>query len=820
MEHKLVSHALDGEPLLLKNHTDQVIKATEYLVNKKILNFKGLSKDQIKELSILIASCHDFGKSTSFFQVYIKSGLNNVRYTGNEKKKSHALISAFFGCYMLEKWLSKNQIESHWTSFLPFAVFVAIEGHHTSHKSIEDIIKETDSNFELIEEQIEEINQEIFNYEFGQFKFSECSDFDIKKVESIASKFRKLNREYSRVPPGYDKEKWLDVQIEHRLLALFLYSILLESDKAYLASDNSDEYEREHIEIPDTLVDEYIKTLEKNRPIDAERQKAYKETTSKVNDFSLDSRIHSITLPTGLGKTLLAASWALKLRKRIQKEGGFTPQIIVSLPFLSIIEQTDIEYKKFLGQYYKDHLDRLYMPRYSIADFQYRNGNDDKERSDNSVDFSLNVWNSEIIVSTFDQLFYSAFSLKSKHLMRFHNLFNSIIIFDETQAVPTELWKPFEHFFRKIAEVGNTHIVLMSATQPKFFSSAVERVPKNEAYFENRERVDIHVKPSNEPLESFLEELSKTLKHKEDKSIMIVLNTRESSKFIYKEVKKWMDEGTVSKRPLIYLSSLVTPSQRIERIKEIKTHIDNRNNPVIVTTQCIEAGVDIDIDYVIRDFAPMDSLFQVCGRCNRNGEKEKGVVTFIKLISEKPKLPTKIYDSIRLDCTSKCIATNRHDGNSLIITEKEFYNLGSNYFSLIRPLLGQSMKIVNAYSEYTHKYEKKGKEVKVSIKKLLRGDESKEQFIVSSLDKNLVKEIREALEIKDRWKRRYAMKRLSKRIAANSVSVSFNWTVNSPDIITKEKIGHFRVLDEKFYDENGVGLDVDLKKSIGGSIIF
>ena len=130
------------------------------------------------------------------------------------------------------------------------------------------------------------------------------------------------------------------------------------------------------------------------------------------------------------------------------------------------------------------------------------------------------------------------------------------------------------------------------------------------------------------------------------------------------------------------------------------------------------------------------------------------------------------------------------------------------------------MKIVNAYSEYTHKYEKKGKEVKVSIKKLLRGDESKEQFIVSSLDKNLVKEIREALEIKDRWKRRYAMKRLSKRIAANSVSVSFNWTVNSPDIITKEMIGHFRVLDEKFYDENGVGLDVDLKKSIGGSIIF
>ena len=814
MEYKLISHALDHRPLELWDHIDQVIKATKHLVAQKGLNFNGISKRQIEELSILVAVCHDFGKSTSFFQEYIRSRIEGREYTGNERDKSHALLSAFFGWHMTEKWILKNdQLEEHWKLFLPFAVFLAIEGHHGEYKSIEEVLNSRDKNFNLLEKQIDKVHREIFGYVFPNFEVSDGEDFNIDAIETISSKIRKLNRKYGKALEGYDEEKWLEVQIEHRLLALFLYSILLESDKAYLASDNPEQYERKPIDIPDNLVDVHLKKFKKDRLINEDRNRAYKETIDGVNSFPLSERIHSITLPTGLGKTLLSASWVLKLRKRIERENGFTPKIIVSLPFLSIIEQTDKVYKDFLGELYEKRQDRLYIPRYSIADFEYKDGVDDKERSNNSVDFFLNIWNSEIVVSTFDQLLYSLFSLKSKHLMRFHNLFNAIIVFDEIQALPSELWKPFEYFFKKLSEVGNTHVLLMSATQPRFLPSAVERVPNHEDYFKKRERVKLHINTGEKSVESFVEELPDFLNEHSDRSVMVVLNTRDSSKFIFKEVKKMIDEKIISERPTIYLSSLVAPSQRSERILEIKSGIESGSNPVVVTTQCIEAGVDIDVDYIIRDWAPLDSIFQVCGRCNRNGEKEIGTINIINLKSDgKRSLSEMVYDEVLLECTTFSIAGN------LNISEKQFYNFGSRYFKSVRDKLGQSMKVVRAYSGYSHEY----KEKRVNIKKLLRGDEHQEQFIIPSLDEKLPAEIRQALDIEDRWKRRYAIKKLAKRISANSVSIRFEkWMAVRPDdLIAGKPIGNFRILDEQFYDKEGVGLDVDLKSPIGGTLIF
>ncbi len=558
-------------------------------------------------------------------------------------------------------------------------------------------------------------------------------------------------------------------------------------------------------------MDRYLKTLDTAGDINEERGRAYEETISDVGRFPLTEGLHSITLPTGLGKTLLSASWALKLRNRIGREEGIVPKIIVSLPFLSIIEQTDDVYKKFLGALYEKDKDRLYMPRYSISDFKYRNGIDDEERSDNSVDFFLNIWNTEIIVSTFDQLLYSLFSLKSKHLMRFHNLFNAIIVFDEIQALPSELWKPFEYFFKKLSEVGGTHILLMSATQPGFFPGAIERVPEHEEYFKSLRRVNLHIKPKERSLDDFIENLPDLVDEHSDESMMIVLNTRDSSKSIYKEIKEMIDEKIISERPLIYLSSLVAPSQRTNRILRIKRCIEKGLNPIIVTTQCIEAGVDIDVDHIVRDWAPLDSIFQVCGRCNRNGQKGIGSIEIVKLRSDAERIfSNMVYDGILLDCTEFSMSGN------VEIPEERFYSLGSRYFEMVRERLGKSMKVVKAYAQYTHKYD----ETVVNIKELLRGDERQEQFIISSLDEDLLQDIEKALETKDRWKRRYAVKTISKRIAANSVNIRFEkWMPVRPDDLTTYKIGNFRILDEQFYDEEGVGLDVDLKNPIGGTVM-
>jgi CRISPR-associated endonuclease/helicase Cas3 len=814
MSHNLISHSkeLTGS-LKLWDHLNQVVNATEYIVKLKSLSFNGLSKQQIIDICRIVAASHDFGKSTSFFQDYINSKSEKRDYEGGQKEKSHALISAFFGYNLAEKWLLNNQLDGHWNAFIPFAVFVAIEGHHTMYKSIEEIIKSTNDNFDLMEKQITSVNHEIFEYIFNNIDLSTCKDFNIEQIDNISSKLRKFGRDYRKAPKGSDKDKWLDIQIEHRILALLLYSALLEADKAYLASDNPNQYEeRTPIPISGDLVDNYINKISDNKLINVERAKAYREVIQSIDEIPLEQRIHSITLPTGLGKTLLSASWALKLRNRIEREWNFSPKIIVSLPFLSIIEQTDEEYKQFLKEIYAKYSERLYFSSYSISDFRYKDGVDDLERSDSSIDFYLSIWDAEIIITTYDQLLYSLFSLKPKYLMRFHNLMNSIIIFDEVQALPSELWIPFERFFLKLAEVGRSHILLMSATQPGFMPEAIERVPNHKDYFKRRNRVQLNITPKKENLEDFLEELPALLKSNDDKSMMIVLNTRESSKSVYKNAAKILNKT----RPIFYLSSLVAPSQRKERILRIKNSIKMNEKPVIVTTQCIEAGVDIDIDYIIRDWAPLDSIFQVCGRCNRNGLKKLGLVEIRMLESDKGKVFSQmIYDNIELDSTAFSLKET-----GLNINENCFYELGSNYFKLVKEGIGESMKIVNSYAQYSHRYDDNGKDVAIDIKKILRDDNYQEQFLISVLDPGLEIDIKNALKINDTWQKRYALKRLRKRIAANSVNIRFyQWMQISADDLTSYKIGNFRILDKRFYEKDSVGLDIDPNEPISGCII-
>ena len=809
MSNILISHALE-KPLKLIDHINQVIKASKYLLSQKIINFVGLNKTQIEEIITLIAISHDFGKSTIFFQDYIQSKIDGNQYMGNEKDKSHSLISGLLGWYLTERWVKKNgHIENRWKIFLPFAVLLAIEGHHGSYNSIEGILRSVYNAIDsgLLYRQLDNIQPEIFTYEFGNYKLKDGEGFSFESIKLILEQLRNIHRQYGGVS--------LDNQLEQRILGLFLYSILLEADKAYLASDNPEQYERETIVIPDDIVDKFIKSLDKKATINKEREKAYITTIKNLERFPLNERIHSITLPTGLGKTLLSASWAIKLRSRLQKT-GMTPKIIVALPFLSIIEQTDDVYTKILGDLYIKRADRLYTTRYSIADFKYKDGIDKEERSDNSTDFFLSIWNSELVVTTFDQLLYSVFSLKSKHLMRFHNLFNSILVFDEIQALPTDLWKPFELFFKKLSEVGNTHIVLMSATQPGFFPGAIERVPEHAEYFKNRKRVNCIINHEQTPLEEFNNELLTKLDELFDKSVMIVLNTRSSSKQVYESIENAMDKSVIKKRPLIYLSSYVTPLQRIERIRQINKYLKKLKNTLVITTQCIEAGVDIDMDYIIRDWGPLDSIFQVCGRCNRNGEKSGGTVEIIYLLSEKNKpFSSSVYDDKLLECTAFSL------NNSSRLSESQFYDYGTTYFNAVRERLGHSMKIVKAFAQYSYKYIDNGREVEINIKKLLRGDEWQEQFIISSLDTELIEDIKSALEINDRWKRRYALKRLSKRIAENSINLKFEkWMPNRPDDFADYSIGNFWILDEELYDKDGVGFTADISKQIGGLKFF
>ncbi len=271
-------------------------------------------------------------------------------------------------------------------------------------------------------------------------------------------------------------------------------------------------------------------------------------------------------------------------------------------------------------------------------------------------------WNSEIIVTTFVQLFQTMISYEKDSSRRFHKLQNAVVIIDEIQALPYKYWLAVGSVMQYLADNFNTRFVIMTATQPVIPCQATELVEDKEKYFKSFNRYNVYLHPQNHTVESFID----SLELDETKTYLFIANTIYSSKEMFNLLKKRYQD-----KPIGYLSTAITPYERRERINDIK---DGKYR-IVVSTQLVEAGVDIDFDVVYRDFAPLDSLIQSAGRCNRNGKKDRGDFHVVSLISDKGRtFSSMIYSPILLQETRKVLA------NADSITEAELISLVNQYF--------------------------------------------------------------------------------------------------------------------------------------------
>jgi CRISPR-associated endonuclease/helicase Cas3 len=603
-------------------------------------------------------------------------------------------------------------------------------------------------------------------------------------------------------------------KIEFRLLFLFIYSLLLEADKAYLAVKNKELYQRKPVKVDPAVIDTYKARVFKNKKakINTNREKAYKEVLSGLDALDLNNHIYTLTLPTGMGKTLLAASWAINLRNKVQHELGFTPQIIVALPFLSIIDQTAKEYEKFLN----NPSEEMFLKTHSLSFFDFNGYEAD------TAEFFVNIWKSQIVMTTFDQFLYAFFSDKAKHLMRFHNLLNSIIIMDEVQALPPHLWHPFSTFIKYITDIGKSYLLLMSATQPRIIDSAIDIVPSVtennenkgvERYFEKLSRYKLLLKHKDiKSIDEFISEMRDRIPQMDEDKIMIVLNTRDSAKKVYENLK-----DVAKGRETYFLSSYVIPLERLDRVEQIK----NSKRALVITTQCIEAGVDIDMDYVIRDFGPLDSIIQVAGRCNREGEKTMRTVEIVRLYAPKAtssfcpsgEFNAMVYDPLAIDATTDILSDCQGDE----IFEDHVFNLAKKYFNeLKRKDLGKNR--TECLLDFSHNYLKNGRQHNFDIKTELRG-ELKQYNLIVDKDGQLKEKI-EKLYVDydgkkiDRWELRRKLKELSSKIAMNSISV--NAYKFNPDEIAYKGRGDYYFMESRYYDDE-IGFNY---KTPSGAIII
>ncbi len=270
---------------------------------------------------------------------------------------------------------------------------------------------------------------------------------------------------------------------------------------------------------------------------------------------------------------------------------------------------------------------------------------------------------------------------------------------------------------------------------------------------------------------------------------MITLNTRASAKLVWRALADYLSD-----LPVYLISADVTPLDRLARIAAIKT-----GQPcVVVSTQTIEAGVDIDMDVAIRDFAPLDALIQVAGRCNRNNRQgdHGGVVEVVSLLSSKGRRYAEmIYDSVLLNITREALE------NRETIGEEDVLELSRLYFDLVKARKNTGRQITEAFARWQQMPD---------IRTLLRGGKRKQIafLILTENDDGLQERIAAALAIEEHWEKRNALRELAAEIQKRTVSVYARADCDPGDYA--DPLGPFWLLREGYYHpQSGLDLQVE-----------
>jgi CRISPR-associated endonuclease/helicase Cas3 len=726
-----VTSALPEDGLLshpdkpLATHIAEVRKAARTIL---CLHSPDPERDQLVEE---VVSLHDLGKASAAFQEYIRDPSG---YRGRRARKAHTPLGLAV-TLVLGEHLGRDPF---WKLCVPAAVL----GHHSAFPDAHRLTAHhfgNDDWAEIIEEQAAEVPAS---------EVSKLTGFQLEEILADPDLCYMADDIASGLIEDLQKRARADLSgaVADRLRMQFVFSVLLEADKAFLAlsSRGKETYREErNVPLPPEMVEEHLRGLEPSE-INILRTAARREASSMLLEDP-DRRLWTLALPTGLGKTLTAASLAMSLREATDPKR----RIIIVLPFLSIIDQTAKVYDDLL----EAPLTSTLMQSHSLSERTY----DDTEERD--AEFFLDTWDSEIVVTTFDQFLLSLLGARARHQMRFHNLADSIIVFDEVQALPTQLWDIVKHSLTQLTQHLNSTAILMSATQPGFLEEARNLIRDPKAYYDAFGRYRLVLKHRDSILlDDFIESVLERRDELEEERVLITLNTRASARAVLDALRgAW-------EAPVYFLTADVTPKDRLAAIEKIKE--EHESPCLVVSTQVIEAGVDVDMTLVMRDFAPLDSLVQIAGRCNRNGLWSRKDVEIYHLknsagrsFAEMVYTVGKGSPDLRLEETRRVLSSHE------TVLEEDVLSICDEYFEQLRD--GKDLGARHTFNWATLDKEQP------NIRTLLRGEQDQQvQLIVAERDdENLTGAIEAALAVEDRWDRRRALRKLAGRIARVSVSV-------------------------------------------------
>lgn len=635
----------DGE-----NHTEQSVK--EHLFGVSEIAAKNAGKIGLTKAGELLGLLHDLGKYSAAFQNYIKSatGLLNqdeddyVDSKGLKGKIDHSTAGAQHIWSFTKEKKPQEQIAAQLLS-------LCVSSHHSGLIDCITIDGENEFGMRMakadnkahLEESLRKAESEITEKVNCLMKDPDCFGGVLQILKKIANT---------------EKNETL-IRFQAGLMIRMLYSCLIDADRLDTANFENPKY------VPKRQNGEYIswelliKRLE-------DKLKEFDDTQikNKVNklrkliadaclDRSSDSTgIFTLTVPTGGGKTLASLRFALHHAKKHKLD-----RIVFVIPFTSIIDQN--------AQVVRDILETETNEEGRIVLEHHSNLMPELQNWKNKI--LTESWDAPIIYTTSVQLLETLFGGGTRSARRMHQLANSVIVFDEIQTLPIKTVHMFCNAVNYLTRHCNSSVVLCTATQPLLnnvdenkgrvsFNKANEIMPDIETLFEDLKRVEVDNKIKPQGWET--EEIAALAVEQtnESGSCLVIVNTKKNAQAVYEACSKITDY------PVYHLSTSMCPAHRMEKLTEIREKLGNE--PLIcVSTQLIEAGVDVDFGSVIRFVAGLDSIAQAAGRCNRNGLRDTGKVFVINPAKES--IDTLVDIKVGKEVSERILNEMKHADSAL-----------------------------------------------------------------------------------------------------------------------------------------------------------
>ena len=561
---------------------------------------------QLRHIIMLISLLHDTGKYSNIWQVYFQNAIqNDGSHSG--KKEDHTTAGG-----MLTEELLPD-------SFIKRLIQTAIYSHH----GLQDCIATDGTSL------FEKRKEKSKSLPIADCKAHFYEDFKVEEVKEISRLAAQEGEQLRHLIQSTIKAWGTGNRYGNRDFILGMYtrllcSLLMDADRRDTA-DFMNGIDTEAVLSESELQNiwsDCIENIEKKLRELTEKSEinAYRSYVSDIcrKKAGCDERLYRLTLPTGAGKTLSSLRFAVHHAYEHKKK-----RIIYIAPFHSIVEQNAEEIRKAIGksEYVLEH----------HCNIVFENENEQLEYERLTED-----WSSPIIVTTAVQFLNTLFTSKIANIRRFQSLSDSVIIMDEVQALPVFTLGLFNLAVNFMTEFLNTTMVLCTATQPLLdqlpenaLLPPVEMVEERPDFQMVTQRTRITDATGDYVRGLSIDAAAEFLIDKAEmhRKVLFIANTKACARNLFTKVKSLLSEEV----EVVHLSTSMCPEHRSDKLSKIRDGLKTECMQICITTQLIEAGVDISFPCVVRSLAGLDNLIQAAGRCNRNKEMDVGDVYLIKM---------------------------------------------------------------------------------------------------------------------------------------------------------------------------------------------